>query len=98
GGGLKTIELKKYPSNVGCDAKNHATNKSVTLNDRAPAPVFGIVQNGDTNTLASFTLTRTGDVVRAESPLPNGIHLIKEYRLSTNYLVKASVRYENRGA
>jgi YidC/Oxa1 family membrane protein insertase len=59
-------------------------------------PAFSITQNGDTNTLDAFTLTRTGDVVRAEAPLANGLHIIKEYRLSTNYLLKASIRYENR--
>ena len=96
GGGLKSIELKEFRAEVGCDSEKLATNRSVTLNHKAPAPVLGIVQSGSPNTLASFTLTRTGDIIRAESPLPGGLHVIKEFRLSTNYLLKAKVRYENR--
>jgi YidC/Oxa1 family membrane protein insertase len=98
GGGLKLIELKKYPTAVDCLAKKSPTNTPVSLNTKAPVPIFSLIEQGDTNTLAPFNLTRTGDVVRAEVPLANGLYLIKEYRLSTNYLVKATVRYENRSA
>lgn len=98
GGGLKSIELKKFPADVGCDTKNPRTNQTVTLNDKASVPVLGIVQTGDSNTLAAFTLSQTGEVIRAEAPLAGGLHMIKEFRLSTNYLLKATVRYENRSA
>ncbi len=97
GGGFKQIELKRFPAAVDCSAKKSPTNQIVTLNTKAPVPAFSITQNGETNTLDAFTLTRTGDVVRAEAPLASGLHIIKEYRLSTNYLLKASIRYENRG-
>ena len=97
GGGLKSIELKKYPADVGCE-KNARTNENVTLNDKAQVPALSILVNGDTNTLDYFTFTQTGEVIRAEAPLQNGLHMIKEYRLSTNYLLKATVRYENRSA
>jgi YidC/Oxa1 family membrane protein insertase len=96
GGGLKSIELKKFRADVGCDTKTARTNEPVRLNEKAPAPVLGILQNGDTNLLDAFAMTQTGDVIRAEAPLPGGLHLIKEYRLSTNYLLKATIRYENR--
>lgn len=97
GGGIKLIELKHFPADVSSRKKEvRARSGSVSLNTKAPVPAFSILQNGDTNTLASFTLSKTGDVLRAEAPLPNGLHLIKEYRLSTNYLVKVLVRYENR--
>ena len=97
GGGLKRIELKKFPADVGCK-ENARTNGNVTLNVKAKAPALGIVVGGDTNTLDFFTLTQTGNVVRAEAPLANGLHMIKEFRLSTNYLINASIRYENRSA
>jgi YidC/Oxa1 family membrane protein insertase len=96
GGGIKLIELKHFPAAVDCSAKKSPTNAMVTLNTQAPVPAFAIAEQGDTTTIAAFTLTRTGDVVRAEAPLANGLQLIKEYRLSTNYLLKATVRYENR--
>lgn len=97
GGGLKLIELKKFPANVSKRGKeNRAKSGSVSLNTKAPTPAFSLVQNGDTNSLIPYFLTKTGEVVRAEAPLGNGLHVIKEYRLASNYLIKASVRYENR--
>jgi YidC/Oxa1 family membrane protein insertase len=97
GGGLKLVELKHFPADVTSRRKSRrAETGSVSLNTKAPAPAFGILQNGDTNSLAAFTLTRQGNTVRAEAPLPGGLHLVKEYELSSNYLVKALIRYENR--
>ncbi len=97
GGGLKSVELKHFAEAVDCSAKKAASNGPVTLNTKAPVAAFAILEQGDTNTIAAFTLTRTGDVVRAQAPLGNGLQVIKEFRLSTNYLLKASVRYENHG-
>jgi len=97
GGGIKQIELNRFPANVGCsDKKKSGTNQVITLNAHAPVPVFSTTQQGDTNSLVAFALTKTGETVRAEAPLPNGLYLIKEFRLSTNYLLKATIRYENR--
>src|SRR5688572_3669372 len=98
GGALKTVELKSFKAEVGCDSKKLPTNRNVMINWHAPVPIMGIVQGGDSNTLAAFSISKTGDVVRAEAPLPGGLHMIKEFRLSTNYLLKATVRYENRSA
>jgi YidC/Oxa1 family membrane protein insertase len=97
GGGVKSVELKNFRAEVGCDSKKLATNRNVTINGKAPVPIMGIIHSGDTNTLAAFMISKTGDAVRAEAPLHNGLYMIKEFRLSTNYLLKASVRYENRG-
>lgn len=97
GGGLKRIELKRFSADVGCE-KDARTNEPVTLNDKAQVPALSIVVGGDSNTLNSFSITKSGDVVRAEAPLLNGLHIIKEYRLATNYMVKTSIRYENRSA
>jgi len=43
----------------------------------------------------NFTLTKTDDGVRAEKSFTNGLRLVKEFHLSSNYLVNASVRLEN---
>ena len=96
GGGLKQIELKKYKADVGCEKDGPTNNANVVLNDKAEVPALSIVVGGASNSLEFFEITQTGDVVRAEGPLANGLHVIKEYRLSTNYLLKATVRYENR--
>jgi len=97
GGGIKLIELKKYPQTVSCYGKSKVSATNVaSLNTRAPVPVLAITSDGSANSLASFNLTKTGDVVRAEAPLENGIYLVKEFHISTNYLVLAKLRYENR--
>src|SRR5205814_10423164 len=44
GGGLKLIELKKYPESVGCRNRNgFLTNKLATLNTKAPVPAFALL-------------------------------------------------------
>ena len=40
-------------------------------------------------------MTKTDDGVRAEKSFTNGLRLVKEFHLSSNYLVNASVRLEN---
>ncbi|MGN6387101.1 MAG: membrane protein insertase YidC, partial [Verrucomicrobiota bacterium] len=98
GGGLKLVELKKYPAIVSCDAKerNNPTNVA-SLNTRAPSPAFAIYDGAGSGGMRSFHLFKTGETVRAEAAInSNGLYLIKEFRLSTNYTVQTRVRYENR--
>src|SRR6185436_3883376 len=78
-------------------SKAGPTNRA-SLNTKAPVPAFALTADGTSNSLQSFTLTKTGDVVRAETPLEGGLYLIKEFRFSTNYLLQVKLRYENRSA
>jgi YidC/Oxa1 family membrane protein insertase len=101
GGGLKSVELLDYPETISARWKKKekaATNGVATLNMRAPLPALAIL--GDTNLVEDgvFNLTPTADGVRAEKTLANGLRLTKEFRLSSNYLVNASVRLENTSA
>ncbi|MBM3836232.1 MAG: membrane protein insertase YidC [Verrucomicrobia bacterium] len=97
-GGLQFVELKKYPATVDCRGKNRAgTNKLATLN--APKPVLPAMTLLGDPALESdgiFALSQIGSGVRAEKLLSNGLHLVKEFQLSTNYLLKANLRLENR--
>ena len=96
GGGIKLIQLKDYKAEVGClGRKPYNPDRLASLNTLAPQPAFAIVDE-ESQGLRSYHMTRTGNVVRAETQLANGVYLIKEFRLSTNYLVEAKVRYENR--
>ena len=96
GGGLKLVELKKYPESVACRVNNGSpTEKVATLNTKAPAPAFALLGSeaqGDGN----FLLTKTDSGVRAEKTLPIGVRLVKEFRLGTNYLLEITMRLENR--
>ena len=97
GGGLKQVELLDYPETVSArwQTKTGATNGLATLNTLAMVPALAVAGDpalvGDGN----FTLTRTADGVRAEKTLTNGLQIIKEFRLTSNYLMQASVRFAN---
>lgn len=97
GGGLKLVELKKYPESVGCRPGNgQSTNKLATLNTKAPTPAFALLGGEALQGDGNFTLVRTNGGVRAEKTLPGGLRLVKEFELGTNYLLTATVRLENR--
>jgi len=96
GGGLKEIELVNFPETITRKRKDQAAVRKVaTLNTHAHLPVLTVLGNemlvGDGN----FTLTATATGMRAEKTLTNGLRLIKEFEPSTNYLVHATVRWEN---
>src|SRR5260221_3315216 len=96
GGGLKSVELTNYPETVSLRWKKEmATNGVATLNTHAPVPVLAVLGDprlvGDGN----FTLTTITGGVRAEKLLPDGLRLVKEFHLGSNYLVNASVRLED---
>lgn len=96
GGGLKLIELKNYKKSVGClDGKKVAATELASLNTRAPVAAFTIISPEVGGPEGGYRLTKTGETVRAEKALTPTLNLIKEFRLSTNYLVHVSVRYEN---
>lgn len=98
GGGLEGVELLKYPETVGRRARRGVSSNGVaTLNADAPVPAFTLL--GDPGQLGdhAFTLTNLGGVVRAEKRLPNGLLLVKEFQPGSNYLLTATVRFENPG-
>ncbi|MBM3823619.1 MAG: membrane protein insertase YidC [Verrucomicrobia bacterium] len=97
GGGLKLIELKEYPATVTCSGKeSKATQALASLNTKAPVPILGILGGEMVEGDGFYALTRGEGVVRAQKSLPNGLLLTKEFRPSSNYLVSALVRVENR--
>lgn len=95
GGGLKTVELIHYAETISRRRKlQPLTNGVVKLNRDASAPVMAVVGDelqGD----GIYALTATANSVRAEKTLTNGLRLVKEFHLSTNYLVQATARLEN---
>ncbi len=96
GGGLQSVKLTKYPDSVSLRWKKEmATNGVATLNTHAPAPVLAILGDPSLVGDGNFTLTQTGDGVRAEKVLPDGLVLTKEFHVSSNYLVYASVNLTN---
>ncbi len=96
GGGLKSVELLDYPETVSPRWKKKVAKDGVaTLNLRAPAPVLAILGDASLVGDGNFILTTNANGVRVEKTLINGLRLSKEFHLSSNYLVNASVRLEN---
>jgi YidC/Oxa1 family membrane protein insertase len=104
GGGLKTVELLKYPETISArwiKENESSSNGVATLNARTSVPVLAIL--GDTNLVGdgNFTLRETinpassSHGVIAEKLLPDGLRMVKEFDLSSNYLVNARVILQN---
>ncbi len=96
GGGLQSVKLSKYPDSTSLRWKKEvATNGVATLNAHAPVPVLAILGDPSLVGDGNFSLKQTVDGVRAEKVLPDGLRLVKEFHVSSNYLVSAEVRLEN---
>jgi YidC/Oxa1 family membrane protein insertase len=97
GGGLKTVSLRDYPAIISRTGETALETNLVTLNSKAPAPVLALLgtnAQGDNY----FHLTQNGNVVTAEKDLANGLRLVKEFDIGTNYLFTARLRLENTSA
>jgi len=96
GGGLKLIELVRYPETVSkLNPRQPLASGVATLNARAIVPVLAELSAESVQGDGVFALIRTATGVRAEKVLTNGLHVVKEFQLSTNYLVNAAIRLEN---
>ncbi|MBI3881011.1 MAG: membrane protein insertase YidC [Verrucomicrobia bacterium] len=97
-GGLKQVELKRYPAAVGCRG-NHSltTNALATLNSGAPLPALAVFGGAELEGDGVFTLTKTATGVRAEKTI-GGLTLVKEFQPGSNYVLKATARVENHGS
>jgi YidC/Oxa1 family membrane protein insertase len=99
GGGLKLVELVRYPETVTTRReKQPQTNNVATLNRFAAAPTLALLDGEAVQGDGVFTLAKTDNGVRAEKALTNGLTIVKDFQLSSNYLVMATVRLENRSA
>jgi YidC/Oxa1 family membrane protein insertase len=96
GGGLKLVELLKYPETVSARRQKHPdTNRVATVNRHTPAPTLALLGGEDMQGNGVFALTKTPNGVRAEKVLTNGLTIIKDFTLGTNYLLDATVQFKN---
>ena len=97
GGGLKLVELLDYPQTISQRWKKTKTvsDSVASLNTRAPLPMLAV--GGDAKLAGDgiFTLTPIAGGIRAEKSLADGLRLVKDFTFSSNFLVNASVRFEN---
>jgi YidC/Oxa1 family membrane protein insertase len=96
GGGLKLIELVRYPESVSTRReKLRQPQRVASLNVFTPAPTLALLDGDAVQGDGVFTLTTTEGGVRAEKALTNGLSIVKEFTLGTNYLLSAKVRLKN---
>ena len=99
GGGLARVELLHYPETVTTRReKMPLTTNVATLNAFTPAPTLALLDGEAVQGDGVFQLTRTANGVRAEKTLPNGLSIVKDFQLSSNYLVSATVKLQNNSA
>lgn len=97
GGGLKLVELKQFPETVDCGKTAGKSKALASLNTRASTPIMAVLAGADSTEVSDYTLAERNGTVVAERAMGNGIWIVKRFQLSSNYLVNAVVRYENRG-
>jgi YidC/Oxa1 family membrane protein insertase len=97
GGGVKTISLRKYPAIINRTGHTSTETNMAALNTKAPAPLLALLGN-DAQGDNFFKLTQNGRVVTAEKTLANGLRLVKEFDIGSNYLFTARLRLENTSA
>ena len=98
GGGLKLVELLDYPQTVSARWKDQVTNSAAAvtaLNARTTVPALAILGDESLISDGNFSLTKTATGVRMEKSFADGLHLVKNFQLSSNFLVNATVRIEN---
>jgi len=97
GGGLKLVELVDYPQTISArwSTKGSKANGVASLNTLAEVPALAVMGDATFVGDGNFELARTANGVRAEKALANGLRLVKDFQVGTNYLVRASVKLEN---
>ena len=96
GGGLKYVELKDYPARIA-KKKDGDIVELASLNKRAFLPAFTHANSPALTGDGEFALTKTATGVQAVKSLPGGIRVVKDFAVSTNYILNATVRIENTG-
>lgn len=92
GGGLEMVELQ--PTDTLKRLKG-TRGPAAVLNAHTPQPTMAILGLQGPGTDGIYNLTRTATGVRAEATLANGIKVVKDYIIGTNYLVTSRVTIEN---
>jgi YidC/Oxa1 family membrane protein insertase len=94
GGGLASIDLRKYPAVIKRPSKEAEPSAPASLNTNAPIAVLSFLGGGIQGD-NDFTLTQTGQTVHAEKTLASGLRLVKEFDLGTNCFFNARISLRN---
>ena len=95
GGGLKLIELLEFAATTPRVRWERTKTNPVVLNTTNAAPTLALLDGDAVQGDGIFTLSRGSNGVRAEKTLENGLTLVKEFQFDTDFLIAATVRFEN---
>jgi YidC/Oxa1 family membrane protein insertase len=96
GGGLKLVELVHFPETIpSWRNKKAQASGFASLNTYTPSPTLAVLGDNAVEGDGIFTLNQTATGVRAEKTLPNGLVIIKDFSPTTNFLLNATVWFEN---
>src|SRR6185436_3669459 len=98
GGGLKLIEIIGVPAITCLPKDSPAATNWASLNRGAALPVLAVTGSETLIEDGIFTLTQSTNGIRGEKRLTNGLVWIKDFESTSNNLLKATVRLENRSA
>lgn len=99
GGGLKSVELFKFPETVACNVKpGSGPQRLASLNSKAPIAALAILGDSTLQGDGLFALTAIPGGVRAEKRLPGELVVTKDFQIGSNYLIQSSVRLQNKSA
>jgi YidC/Oxa1 family membrane protein insertase len=97
GGGLKSVELRDYQAVIARTtqlAHGQPEKNFATLNASAAVPVLALLGD-DIQGDNYFQLSQSGATVTARKTLANGLRLVKQFEIGTNYLFTAKLSIEN---
>jgi YidC/Oxa1 family membrane protein insertase len=97
GGGIKQLELLRYPETVGCQSKVNETNLA-TLNAGGPLPVLALSGAEALQGDGIYQLEKTATGIIARKQLAGGLSVEKEFEIKSDYLVPATLRIRNTSA
>jgi len=97
GGGLKSVGLLDYPETISArwKGKIHHSESVSSLNTHAAVPMLAVLGDPSFVGDGNFTLSPLADGVHAEKALADGLVIAKDFHLSSNFLVNASISLKN---
>ncbi len=99
GGGIREIVLKEYEEAIVCSERKAGQPAArAVMNRTAAVPVMALLGVDRPGAEAEYRLSRSNDVVVAQKDLGEGLRVVKEFRIQSNYVVRVTTRLQNWGA
>lgn len=96
GGGIQFVELKDYPARIPLNRKEKGRpNELASLNKSSFLPAFTYANAPALTEDGYFSLRVATNGIFAEKSLTNGLRLVRQFSIASNYIVQVSERIEN---